>query len=301
MKKILLSIAMCMIAGMGIAQTVNCEVRYAANPVDAKSYDTQRLRKDFLIEKIFAPNEFNFVYSLYDRFVAGGVEPVGTELSLPSLEPFKTQNFLDNREMGIINIGGDGVVTVDGKSYNLGFKEALYVGRGSKKIIFVSKDATKPAKFYINSATAHASYPAKKVTLKEARIIKAGSLAESNDRVINQLIIDGVAGVHTCQLQMGLTELKTGSVWNTMPAHTHLRRMETYLYFNVPEGQTICHIMGEPQETRPIWVHNEQAVIAPQWSVHCAAGTSNYSFIWGMAGENLDYGDMQKVGITDMK
>ena len=153
----------------------------------------------------------------------------------------------------------------------------------------------------MNSATAHTSFPTKLVTLKEAKNIKAGSLAESNDRVIHQLIINGVAGVRTCQLQMGVTELKTGSVWNTMPAHTHMRRMETYLYFNVPEGQRICHIMGEPQETRPMWLNNEQAVISPQWSVHCAAGTSNYTFIWGMAGENLDYGDMQKIQTTDLK
>ena len=301
MKKVLITLALCLTVTFGMAQTTHCEVRYAANPVDAKSYDTQRLRKDFLIEKVFAPSEINFVYSMYDRFVIGGAEPVGAPLKLESIEPFKTQHFLDNREMGIINIGGDGVVTIDGKAYDLKYKEALYVGRGEYEITFTSVDATKPAKFYINSATAHVNYPIKKVTMKEAKIIKAGSLAGSNDRVINQLIIDGVAGVHTCQLQMGLTELKTGSVWNTMPAHTHLRRMETYLYFNVPEDQTICHIMGEPQETRPIWLHNEQAVISPQWSVHCAAGTTNYSFIWGMAGENLDYGDMQIVKIPDMK
>jgi 4-deoxy-L-threo-5-hexosulose-uronate ketol-isomerase len=301
MKKLFLSIAMCMAMINANAQTVNCEVRYGHHPQDAKEYDTQRLRKEFLMEKVFAPNEFNFVYSMYDRFVQGGVEPVGQVLALKSLKEFNTENFLDNREMGIINIAGDGVVNVDGKAYELKAKEALYVGRGCKNITFASKDASKPAKFWINSATAHKSFPVKKVTLKEAKIIKAGSLAGSNDRVINQLIIDGVAGVHTCQLQMGLTELKTGSVWNTMPAHTHLRRMETYLYFNLPADQMICHIMGEPQETRAIWMKNEQAVISPQWSIHCAAGTSNYTFIWGMAGENLDYNDQQRIAITDLK
>ena len=164
-----------------------------------------------------------------------------------------------------------------------------------------SVDAAHPAKFYMNSACAHKSYPTKKVTLKEANNIKAGSLKESNDRVIHQMIIDGVAGVRTCQLQMGITELKEGSVWNTMPAHTHMRRMEAYFYYNVPQGQKILHVMGEPQETRPIWLNNEQAVISPQWSIHCAAGTSNYTFIWGMAGENLIYTDMQVVKIPTLK
>ncbi|WP_044063796.1 5-dehydro-4-deoxy-D-glucuronate isomerase [Hoylesella saccharolytica] len=298
MKKSIATMLLCMAALTASAQT-NFEIRYAAHPTDAKHYDTERLRKDFLIEKVFAPGEINFVYSMYDRFVIGGAQPAATPLKLESIAPLKTEYFLENREMGIINIGGDGTVVVDGKNYDLKFKEALYIGRGKHQVTFSSKDASKPAKFYINSATAHTAYPIKKITMKEANVIKAGSLAGSNDRVINQLIVNGI--VQTCQLQMGLTELKTGSVWNTMPAHTHLRRMETYLYFQVPENQTICHIMGEPNETRPIWLHNEQAVIAPEWSIHCAAGTSNYMFIWGMAGENLDYKDMQVVKMTDMK
>ena len=306
MKKLFVTMAFCLTASFAMAQ-INCEVRYTHHPEDAKHYDTERLRKEFLIEKVFAPGEMNFVYSLYDRFVQGGIMPVGTPLKLEALEPMKTEknkdtaNFLDAREMGIINIAGDGIVTVDGKKYELKAKEALYVGRGCKDVVFASKNPANPAKFWVNSATAHTSYPTKKVTLKEAKIIKAGSLEESNDRVINQLIIDGVAGVRTCQLQMGLTELKPGSVWNTMPAHTHVRRMETYLYFYVPEGQMVAHFMGEPQQTRVVWMQNEQAIISPQWSVHCAAGTSAYTFIWGMAGENLDYGDMQKINITDLK
>lgn len=235
--------------------------------------------------------------------------PTDTPLKLTSIEPLYVdlsksdngRNLLDNREIGIINVGGDGSVTVDGKRYDLAFQEAIYVGKGVKEIIVASKNAQNPAKFYMNSACAHQSYPTKKVSLKDAKNIIAGSAAESNDRVIHQMILNGVAGVRTCQLQMGITELKSGSVWNTMPAHTHLKRMEVYFYFKVPEGQSVCHIMGEPQETRLIWTGNEQAVINPEWSVHCAAGTSNYTFIWGMAGENLIYNDMQVVKITELK
>jgi 4-deoxy-L-threo-5-hexosulose-uronate ketol-isomerase len=321
MKKQILTIALCLVAGWASAQHcteqpyevksenayTHYNVRWASNPEDAKHYTTARLRKEYAIEKVFAPGEVNWTYSLFDRFLIGGAEPTAAPLKLTSIAPlytdkdFDKKNLLDNRELGIINIGGDGTVTVDGKSYDLGFQEALYVGRGAKDITVASKDAAKPAKFYMNSACAQTTYPTKKVTLKEANNIKAGSMKESNDRVIHQMIIDGVAGVHTCQLQMGITELKEGSVWNTMPAHTHLRRMEAYMYYNVPDGQKILHIMGEPQETRPIWLNNEQAVISPQWSIHCAAGTSNYTFIWGMAGENLIYTDMQVVKIPDLE
>lgn len=305
MKKIFVSMAVALMSLSAMAQTTNYEVRWANHPEDAKHYDTSRLRKEFLIEKVFAPDEVNWTYTMYDRFLIGGAEPVNSAIELKPIEPLRAKTLLENRELGIINIGGPGVVSIDGKDYELGFEEGIYVGRSTEKnpnnVVLKSKDQKNPAKFYMNSATAHKAYPVKRVTLKEAKNIKAGSLAESNDRVIHQLIIDGVAGVKTCQLQMGVTELKTGSVWNTMPAHTHLRRMETYLYFNVPEGQRICHIMGEPQETRPMWMNNEQAVISPQWSIHCAAGTSNYTFIWGMAGENLDYTDMQVVKTTDLK
>jgi 4-deoxy-L-threo-5-hexosulose-uronate ketol-isomerase len=321
MKKQFLIFALSLVAGFASAQECDSKpyevksenaythynVRWACNPEDAKHYTTTRLRNEFVIEKVFAPGEVNWTYSLFDRFLIGGAEPTATPLKLTSIAPLYTdkdydqKNLLDNRELGIINIGGDGTVTVDGKSYDLGFQEALYVGRGAKDIVVASKNASQPAKFYMNSACAHKSYPTKKVTLKDANNIKAGSMKESNDRVIHQLIIDGVAGVHTCQLQMGVTELKEGSVWNTMPAHTHLRRMEAYMYFKVPDGQKILHVMGEPQETRPIWLNNEQAVISPQWSIHCAAGTSNYTFIWGMAGENLIYSDMQVVKIPDLQ
>ena len=321
MKKIVLSIALCLAASLVSAQDfkgyevkaenayTNYNVRGATGPEDAKHYTTDRLRKEYLIEKVFAPGEVNWTYTFYDRFLIGGAEPTTTPLKLTSIAPLYVdeskgtsgRTLLDNRELGIINIGGNGIVTVDGKKYELGFQEALYVGKGAKEIIVASKNAAEPAKFYLNSACAHVTYPTKKVTLKEAKNIKAGSLKESNDRVIHQMIIDGVAGVRTCQLQMGITELKEGSVWNTMPAHTHTRRMEAYMYYKVPQGQKILHVMGEPQETRPMWMNNEQAVISPQWSIHCAAGTSNYTFIWGMCGENLVYTDMQVVGIPNLK
>ena len=323
MKKTLLTIALCLFAGVGMAQKccstgyevkaenayTNYNMRWATGPDDAKHYTTDRLRKEYLIEKVFAPGEVNWTYTMYDRFLVGGAEPTATPLKLVSIAPLYVdaskgengRNLLDNRELGIINIGGEGTVTVDGKSYDLGFQEALYIGRGAKDIVVSSKNAAEPAKFYMNSACAHASYPTKKVTLKEAKNIKAGSMKESNDRVIHQLLIDGVANVRTCQLQMGVTELSEGSVWNTMPAHTHCRRMETYMYYKVPKGQKILHMMGEPQETRPIWLDNEQAVISPQWSIHCAAGTSNYTFIWGMAGENLNYNDKDNIEVKDLR
>lgn len=322
MKKIMLAAMMCSFSLLGYAQCgfkgyevkaenayTNYNVRWATGPEDAKHYTTDRLRKEYLIEKVFAPGEVNWTYTLYDRFLIGGAEPTAAPLKLTSIAPLYVdeskgtsgRNLLDNRELGIINIGGEGTVTVDGKSYTLGFQEALYVGRGAKDIVLASKNAAEPAKFYLNSACAQASYPTKKVTLKEANNIKAGSLKESNDRVIHQMLIDGVAGVRTCQLQMGITELKEGSVWNTMPAHIHSRRMEAYFYFEVPEGQAVCHLMGQPEETRDIFVHNNQAVLSPEWSIHAGAGTHNYTFIWGMGGENLDYGDQDFFEIAELK
>ncbi|HSQ47961.1 MAG TPA: 5-dehydro-4-deoxy-D-glucuronate isomerase, partial [Lutibacter sp.] len=192
-----------------------------------------------------------------------------------------------------------GTVMVDGKAYELGFKDALYIGAGNKEVIFNSDDENNPSKYYLNSAPAHTSYPTKKVSKAEANKLELGSLESSNHRTVNQMIIGGI--VTTCQLQMGMTELRTGSVWNTMPAHVHDRRMEVYFYFDIPENQAVCHFMGEPQETRHIWMDNDQAVISPPWSIHCGSGTSNYTFIWGMAGENLDYGDMDVSKITDLR
>jgi 4-deoxy-L-threo-5-hexosulose-uronate ketol-isomerase len=269
---------------------VNYELRYASHPQDAKGYDTTRIRKEFLCPGIMVNDEINLVYSMYDRYIVGGVVPATKTLELETIEPLKAKFFLERRELGIINVGGTGIVKIDNTEFTIGYKEALYVGSGKRKVYFSSADKSKPAHFYINSAPAHQTYPDKKVTMAEADVLEAGSLETSNARKINRLIINSV--VKTCQLQMGLTELQQGSVWNTMPPHTHDRRMEAYFYFEVPKGQAICHFMGQMDETRHIWMTNEEAVLSPSWSIHSAAGTNSYSFIWGMAGENLDYGDM---------
>lgn len=265
------------------------ELRYAGHPLDVKSYDTERLRKEFLIENVFIPDEITMVYSLYDRYMVGGAMPVKKSLKLESADELKSTYFLERREIGMINVGGAAIVETSEKGFEIGHKEALYLGQGTRDVVFKSVDPEKPAKLYINSAPAHHQYPSKKVTLKDAEVVVMGSMEGSNHRTINKLLVNSV--VKTCQLQMGMTELKTGSVWNTMPVHTHNRRMEAYFYFDVPEKQAVCHFMGDPDETRHIWMKNDQAVLSPSWSIHSAAGTSGYTFIWGMAGENLDYGD----------
>ena len=267
----------------------NYELRYASHPEDAKHYDTSRLRKEHLIEKLFAADEVNMVYSMYDRLVVGGAMPVTESLELESIDPLKSDFFLSRRELGTFNVGGSGKVLVDGEEFALGYKESLYLGAGNRKVVFVSDDAAKPAKFYFCSAPANRTFPDRKITKADAIVMELGSLETANHRNINKMMVREV--VETCQLQMGMTELKTGSVWNTMPAHTHSRRMEAYFYFEVPEGEVVCHFMGEPTETRHIWMQGDQAVISPEWSIHSAAATSNYTFIWGMAGENLDYSD----------
>lgn len=277
----------------------NFDTRYTCNPTDFKTYDTTRIRKDFLIENVMVAGEINLTYSHYDRYIAGGAVPTKKKLTLESIAPLRAESFLERRELGIINVGGKGKVKVGNKSYTLKYKEALYVGRGNKKVVFSSDDPKKPAKFYLNSAPAHKAYPTKKITAKDAEIVEMGSMDTSNERTIRKLIVSSV--VEVCQLQMGMTELKKGSVWNTMPAHTHDRRMEVYFYFEVPDGQAVSHFMGQTDETRHIWMHNEQAVISPEWSIHCGAGTAPYTFIWGMAGENLDYGDMDGCAIKDLK
>lgn len=277
---------------------VNYESRYASSPEAVKKYNTEELRKEFLIENLMEAGNINMTYSHYDRYMAGAAVPL-TPLQLESIDPLKAEHFLDRREMGIINVGGNGSISVDGTLYELGLKDALYIGMGAKEVIFNSEDQNTPAQFYFNSAPAHTNYPTKKVSLAEANKLELGSFETANHRTVSQMIIGGV--VTTCQLQMGMTELKAGSVWNTMPAHVHDRRMEIYFYLDVPEGQSVCHFMGQPQETRHIWMQNHEAVISPPWSIHSGSGTSNYTFIWGMAGENLDYGDMDKVAITDLR
>ena len=279
---------------------ITFEERYPVHPEDfRKFYDTQKIREEFLVSNIFNDDVIRLVYSSYDRYIVGGAKPVNDTLVLDTIEPLKAEYFLKRREMGIINIGGKGVIEADGTKYELEKKEALYLGMGTEKVTFASADKKNPAKFYINSAPAHAAYPNKLVSKAVANVLEMGSLETANARKINQLIIHGI--VETCQLQMGITELQTGSVWNTMPAHNHSRRMEAYFYFDVPEGQSVCHFMGQHDETRHIWMQNDEAVLSPAWSIHSGAGTSNYCFIWGMAGENLDYSDMDIYKITDLK
>lgn len=277
----------------------NYQVRYAAHPEDAKHYDTKRIRRDFLIESVFTVDEVNMVYSMYDRMIVGGAMPVTEQLTLEAIDPLKSTYFTTQREIGIFNVGGEGYVKVGDETFELGYKEALYIGRGERNVIFCSKDGKSPAKFYFNSCTAHTAYPCRKVTKADAITTSMGEQATSNERNINKMIVSQV--LPTCQLQMGMTELSIGSVWNTMPAHVHSRRMEAYFYFEVPENQAVCHFMGEVDETRHIWMKGEQAVLSPEWSIHCAAATHNYTFIWGMGGENLDYNDQDFSEITDLK
>jgi len=305
-----------------LATTVNFTVQTATHPDDFRHFETEKIRDRFVMEKVMAADEINVTYTMYDRLVYGGAMPVTKELTLDTFDELKAEHFLDRRELGVINVGGPGEVKVNALStptptlytYSLDFKEALYVGCGQKVVTFKSLDAKNPAKFYLNSAPAYKEYVTQRITSDQnctkpgytiGKFIKAGSLKESNARCINQLIVypvlSKIPGGGCCQLQVGLTELQEGSVWNTMPQHTHNRRMEAYFYFNVPEGQAICHQMGRPQEQRLVWLHNEQAITSPEWSVHSAAGTSNYMFIWGMAGENLNYGDMDKVPVSAMR
>ena len=277
----------------------NYEIRYAAHPEDAKHYDTQRIRRDFLIEKVFSPDEVNMVYSMYDRMIVGGAMPVEETLALEAINPLKADHFLTRREMGIFNVGGPGEVKAGNAVFTLNYKEAVYLGSGDRDVTFRSLDPANPAKLYFNSTTAHRNYPDRKVTKQDAIVAEMGSLEGSNHRCINKMLVSQV--LPTCQLQMGMTELKPGSVWNTMPAHVHSRRMEAYFYFEVPEEHAVCHFMGEPQETRHLWMRGEQAVLSPEWSIHSAAATHHYTFIWGMGGENLDYGDQDFSEITDLK
>jgi 4-deoxy-L-threo-5-hexosulose-uronate ketol-isomerase len=278
---------------------MTAETRYASSPSSVLHWTTDETRKELLIDKLFIADDAIMVYSHFDRFITGGIMPVNEPVKLEAPDQLKATYFLERRELGIINVGNAGKVTVDGEVFELGYKEALYIGKGKQDIVFTSNDCEQPARFYFNSTPAHQGYPTRLVTKKDAEIVTLGSLETSNHRTINKLLVASV--LPTCQLQMGMTELNTGSVWNTMPAHTHDRRMEVYFYFEVPDGQSVCHFWGQPQETRHIWMQNEQAVISPPWSIHSGAGTSNYTFIWGMAGENLDYSDMDGCAIPDLR
>lgn len=277
---------------------INYSIRHAIHPEDSKHYTTSKLRESFLIQDLFKEDAIEVVYTMYDRFIVGGVHPVSKSVRLDTFPTLRSENFLDRREIGIINIGAESTVTVEGETFTLANKEALYVGKGTKEVVFHPAKEGKTL-FYFNSAPAHHAYPTKKTSLDEAETVELGSLENSNHRIIRKVLINSV--VETCQLQMGITSLQKGSVWNTMPAHTHDRRMEAYLYFDLPEDQAVCHFFGEPNETRHLFLKNNEVALSPPWSIHCGAGTSNYSFVWGMAGENLDYDDMDKLAITDLK
>jgi len=285
------------------------ELRTASSPKDMKHYDTQRLREEYLIDDLFKADEIKLVYSHIDRIITGSAVPV-KPLKLTAGDELRAEYFLQRREMGVINIGPAGYITVDGKKFEVGHKEAMYIGMGNQDIVFESVDPKNPAKFYINSAPAHMTYPTKLIKLEgtpseDVVIVKPenkkelGSLEEANHRTINKFILPGQ--VETCQLEMGMTHLEPGSVWNSMPCHTHDRRMEVYLYFDMDDDQMLMHFMGEPQETRHIVMHNEQAVISPSWSIHCGCSTKNYTFIWGMVGENQDFDDMDNVRPIDLR
>lgn len=275
------------------------DVRYGNHPEDSKFYDTATLRKRYLIEKIFEADEILLTYSHQDRIIAGGAMPVKKELTLGSCKELAADYFLQRREMGVINIGGDGVIVLDGKEYAVGHKEGMYVGMGTKEIVFKSNDGSHPAKFYINSCPAHKTYPTVHITKERANHVACGDAANLNKRVINQFVHPAVC--QSCQLSMGMTELDPTSSWNTMPCHTHERRMEVYMYFDLKDDNVVFHFMGQKEETRHIVMHNEQAVISPSWSIHSGVGTSNYTFIWGMCGENQTFTDMDGIGNLELK
>ena len=275
------------------------EIRGAVNIEDAKHYTTERLRDEFLIENLFVPEKIKMVYSHIDRIIVGGIYPKNEELILRAGKEIGANYFLERRELGIINVGGKGKVVIDGEKYSLEPKDGLYVGMGAKEIIFASDDASAPAKFYFNSAPAHKTYPIVKIIASEAKPQHLGSLSSSNKRTINKYIHPDVC--KSCQLLMGLTDLEPNNIWNTMPCHMHERRMEVYFYFNIPDDNVVFHYMGEPKETRHIVIRNEQAVISPSWSIHSGVGTNNYTFIWGMVGENQTFSDMDAVQMSDLK
>lgn len=275
------------------------DVRYNNHPADSKNYDTKTLRERYLIESIFTADDILFTYSHHDRIIAGGCMPVETKVVLGLTKELGTEYFLERREIGLINIGGAGKVTLDGVVYEMVEKDGLYIPKGIKEVIFESNDKTNPAKFYINSAPAHKVLPVVHIPFSKANPRKIGDPKTLNKRTIYQYLNPAV--LETCALQMGLTILEEGNAWNTMPAHTHDRRMEVYLYFNLPEDAVAFHLMGEPTETRHIILKNEQAVISPSWSIHAGFATSAYAFIWGMTGENQTYDDMDFIKTIDLK
>ncbi|EMK7710656.1 5-dehydro-4-deoxy-D-glucuronate isomerase [Yersinia enterocolitica] len=277
------------------------QIRQSIHSDHARQLDTAGLRREFLIENIFVSDEYTMTYSHIDRIIVGGILPVEKTVSIGDEvgKQLGVSYFLERRELGVINIGGPGLITVDGQVYEIGNEEALYVGKGAKEVTFDSLESSKPAKFYYNSAPAHTPYPNKKITLAEAALQTLGDDATSNRRTINKYIVPDV--LPTCQLTMGLTKLAPGNLWNTMPCHTHDRRMEVYFYFDMDEETAVFHMMGQAQETRHLLVHNEQAVISPSWSIHSGVGTKRYTFIWGMVGENQVFGDMDHIAVSELR
>lgn len=275
------------------------EIRFQASPKEVKGMNTEELRSNFLVQQLMKADEITLVYSHYDRVIVGGVKPVNQKVSLPNEAELRADYFLERRELGIINVGGAGIVEADGVSYELNKLDAVYLGKGIQAVSFASKSANDPAGFFLMSTTAHHTYPNRKMTKEEASPVNLGDQATANKRTIYKYIHQ--EGIQSCQLVMGLTVLTDGSVWNSVPPHTHTRRMEVYFYFDVPEQHRIFHLMGEPQETRHIVTANHEAVISPPWSVHCGPGTTNYGFIWAMAGENYTFTDMDQVAIADMR
>lgn len=275
------------------------EIRQVSHPEAVKRFDTAELRRHFLIESLFVSGEVKLTYSHLDRAIVGGAMPAGEAIALPTPKAVGTDAFLRRRELGIVNVGGPGKVSVGGETYALAKRDALYVGKEAGEVSFASDAAGNPAKFYLLSTPAHAVHPTKRITEADAKTIALGELATANKRVIRQYIIPGVCD--TCQLVMGVTTLEEGSIWNTMPAHTHDRRCEIYLYFDLAADARVFHLMGEPQETRHLVVANEQAILSPGWSIHSGVGTRAYSFIWGMGGDNVDYTDMDMVATGDLR
>lgn len=275
------------------------EVRHPTHPKDATNYTPDRLREEYLLEDLMQEDELNLVYTHHDRMIAGGAVPVNKELTLGTYEALKSDYFLERRELGIINVGDKGQVTVDGDEFTLANKECLYVGRGKQDVSFKSSDSGSPAHFYLVSTLAHKEYPTQKATIEDATVEDLGSGDACNERTINKFIHPD--GIQSCQLDMGYTELKKGSIWNTMPAHTHDRRSEIYFYFDLPEDQRLFHYMGQPDDTRHLVMANEQGVISPSWSIHAGAGTLPYCFVWAMAGENQSFADMDHVDLDELK
>ena len=275
------------------------EIRNASNPKDVKNYDTDRLREEFHISKLFTKDNIRMVYSHIDRIITAGLMPVFAELKLEAGKEIAADYFLERREMGCINVGGKGIITIDGEEYEMNPRDGIYIGMGNKEIKFKSVDTEDPAKFYVSSCPAHATYPIVKIDITKAKKVPCGSVEDCNKRVINQYIHPEV--IKSCQLAMGLTQLEPGSNWNTMPSHTHDRRMEVYMYLDMGENDAVFHMMGEPNETRHIVMHNEEAVISPSWSIHSGVGTKNYSFIWAMCGENQEFTDMDHIETKDLR